>query len=224
MHMIIILLLLFGLLYGPSLWVRQIMNRHRRGEEFSFSGSELAERLLKELKIEDVRVETTPHGDHYDPQEKRVRLNPRNHQGRNLTAITIAAHEVGHALQHARGERPFQARQDLVLWSMKIQRIGGFIMLAAPFMAILTRHPVPPLILFLVGLATLGSAALVHFLTLPVELDASFNKALPLLKGIVPKEREPAARGILKAAAYTYVAGSLASLLNVWRWFRLMRR
>ncbi len=224
MHIILILLLLLGLLYGPTLWVNLVMNRHRRQESFSFSGRELAERLLKELKLHDVRVETTPHGDHYDPQAKSVRLNPLNHDGRSLTAITIAAHEVGHALQHARGERPFQTRQDLVLWSMKIQRIGGFAMLAAPFLGILARHPVPSIILFLLGLATLGSAALVHFVTLPVELDASFNKALPLLKGIIPEEKEPAARGILKAAAYTYIAGSLASLLNVWRWFRLMRR
>ena len=117
-------------------------------------------------------------------------------------------------------------RQNLVLWSMKVQKLGGFAMMAVPLLALVTRHPAPSLIMFLLGFASIASASVVHLITLPVELDASFNKALPILRDrqlLSPKD-ERAARRILKAAAYTYVAGSLAGLLNVWRWFRLMRR
>ena len=71
----------------------------------------------------------------------------------------------------------------------------------------------------------MGFAILVHLVTLPVEIDASFNKALPLLSnGYLSKQQIPAARSILRAAAWTYVAASLSSLLNFWRWIALLRR
>ncbi len=226
MHIIFILLLLLALLYGPTLWVNWVMNRHRREESFPFSGAELAHHLIEELHLEGVTVETTPEGDHYDPTTGSVRLHPLNHDGRNLTAIAIAAHEVGHALQHARNERPFLLRQQLVGWSGQVQRLGGYAMVGVPLAALLTRHPMPSLALLLIGLATLAATAVVHFVTLPVEFDASFNKALPLLneRDLLDQQQQHAAQGILKAAAYTYVAGSLASLLNVWYWLRMLRR
>jgi Zn-dependent membrane protease YugP len=81
-------------------------------------------------------------------------------------------------------------------------------------------------LMFLAGIASMGVATIVHFVTLPVEYDASFNKALPILiKGNYIDEKDrPAARRILKAAALTYVAASLASLLNLWRWIAILRR
>ena len=96
----------------------------------------------------------------------------------------------------------------------------------APVLTLITRHPAPGILLFLVGLASLGSRALVHLITLPVELDASFGKALPILKEgrYVDPADEAAVRRLLRAAAFTYVAASLAGLLNVWRWLRLLRR
>jgi hypothetical protein len=75
------------------------------------------------------------------------------------------------------------------------------------------------------GIASIGSATLIHLITLPVEWDASFKRALPLLEAgrYIPESDLPAARRILRAAALTYVAGALASLLNLWRWLRLGR-
>ena len=78
----------------------------------------------------------------------------------------------------------------------------------------------------LAGIATMGIGTLIHFLTLPVEWDASFRRALPVLEqgGYLSREDLSGARRILKAAAFTYVAGSMASLLNLWRWIAMMRR
>ena len=69
------------------------------------TGGELAQHLIKELELDGVAVEVTALGDHYDPTDRKVRLSEANHQGRSLTAIAIAAHEVGHAIQHDRGDK-----------------------------------------------------------------------------------------------------------------------
>jgi len=98
-------------------------------------------------------------------------------------------------------------------------------MMLLPVAVLVTRSPAAGLIFFAAGLASMGSAALVHLVTLPVEWDASFGKALPILEsGYINQEDQQAARKILKAAALTYVAASLASLFNIWRWLVFLRR
>ena len=99
-------------------------------------------------------------------------------------------------------------------------------MLGIPIVAGITRTPAAGLFVLLAGIATMGIGTLIHFLTLPVEWDASFNRALPVLEkgGYLSREDLYGARRILKAAALTYVAASLASLLNLWRWIAIMRR
>ena len=98
-------------------------------------------------------------------------------------------------------------------------------MLLIPVAALVTRSPAAGLLVFLIGFGSLFLTTLVHLVTLPVELDASFNKALPILaEGYLEKRELPAARRILRAAALTYLAGSLASLLNLGRWLVLLRR
>jgi Zn-dependent membrane protease YugP len=90
---------------------------------------------------------------------------------------------------------------------------------------IVTRSPVAAVLLTVAGLASIAGAAIIHLVTLPVEWDASFGKALPLLKqGYIQPQDHAAIESILKAAAFTYVAASLASLLNIWRWIALLRR
>ena len=107
MHWIIIIALLLGLLFGPGLWVRRVMDRYRRPEDrYGGTGAELARHLLDKAGLQAVRVELTDQGDHYDPQEKAVRLIAENLDGRSLTAVTVAAHEVGHAMQDAEGFAP----------------------------------------------------------------------------------------------------------------------
>lgn len=98
-------------------------------------------------------------------------------------------------------------------------------MIVMPFVMILTRAPIVGVLLTLAGLASIAGAAVIHLVTLPVEWDASFGKALPILKQDYIREQDHAAvERILKAAAFTYVAASLASLLNIWRWIALLRR
>jgi Zn-dependent membrane protease YugP len=91
---------------------------------------------------------------------------------------------------------------------------------------LVARIPQVSFLMFFIGFLSMALSTLVHFVTLPVELDASFNKALPVLKqgGYLREDDLPHARRILKAAALTYVAGSLASLLNLSRWIAILRR
>ncbi len=177
------------------------------------------------LNLPGVKVEAIAGGDHYDPMAKVVRLNQQHWSGRSLTALVVASHEVGHAIQDASGYPPFRRRTRLVLGAQVVQKLGTFLMMAIPVIAFLARSPRLGFLMFLAGLATLATSVAVHLVTLPVEWDASFRRALPILAAndyIKPADR-PAARRILTACALTYVAGSLASMLNLWRWIVLRR-
>ena len=107
-----------------------------------------------------------------------------------------------------------------------VERLGAGILMAAPLIGLLTRAPLVSLLMVLGGLMSLGASTLVHLVTLPTELDASFMRALPMLeKGSILKPVDlPHARRLLKAAALTYLSASLASLLNIARWWTLLRR
>jgi len=220
------LLVLLALLFGPQLWVQWVLCRHARPrDDFPGTGGQFARHLLDRLDLRDVQVVTTEDGDHYDPRTRQVALAPEHHDGRSLTAVVVAAHEVGHALQHAQGDGWFRLRQRLVGLAQGAQMLGNLLFVAAPLIGLVTRTPVAGWLTLAGALAAFGASALVHLVTLPVELDASFRRALPLLEAgrYLPPPDRPAARSILRAAALTYVAASLASLLNLWRWGRLLR-
>jgi Zn-dependent membrane protease YugP len=224
--MIYIIGLAIVVLFGPHLWARYVLNRYNREEYFSGTGIDLARLVLERLDLKDVQVEVTDTADHYDPQQKTIRLTEQTCGRKSLTSVVVAAHEVGHALQDQAGYKPLRTRTKMIGTAQKIERIGAIIMIAIPVLAGLTRAPSVGLMMFLGGLGTLGIPVLVHLLTLPTEFDASFNRALPLLSSgaYIPPEDIPAARKILFACALTYVAGSLIGLLNVWRWIRILRR
>jgi len=114
----------------------------------------------------------------------------------------------------------------LVMLTQPVQKLGAGILMAAPFVGMLTRAPIISLLMILGGLMSLGATTLVHLVTLPTELDASFKRAMPMLeKGDILKPVDlPHARRLLKAAALTYLSASLASLLNIARWWALLRR
>jgi len=227
MALLIGLLLIILIVYLPQFWVQRVLARYNRMPESNFpgTGGELARHLLNRFGLEDVAVETTDTGDHYDPDARAVRLTQDKHDGRTLTAITVAAHECGHALQHARRETLFEWRSRLARASIWASRLGSFLLFAAPFLALLTRAPSPGVASVLGAFLVMGFAVVVQLVTLPVELDASFSKALPVLEaGYLSEQQVPAARRILRAAAWTYVAASLASLLNFWRWLAVLRR
>ena len=212
----------------PGLWVKQVIRKYSEPADRyreQGTGAELARHLLDRFGLESVAVEETPAGDHYDPQARAVRLTPDNYAGYSLTAVTIAAHEVGHAIQDARGESLFKARQALARGAMVGERLAGILLIAAPVVLVLTRVPQASAVTIMIGALSMALGTLVHLVTLPVELDASYGKALPILKeGYLHDEDVQHAERILKAAAFTYVAGSLASLLNLGRWIAVLRR
>src|SRR3954469_16413527 len=94
-----------ALLLRPQLWVRRVMAQHGVDRpDLPGTGAELARHLLDEAGLQSVTVEKTDIGDHYDPEARVVRLLPQHHDGRSIAAVAVAAHEVSHAVQHARGE------------------------------------------------------------------------------------------------------------------------
>ncbi|MDH5446671.1 MAG: zinc metallopeptidase [Gammaproteobacteria bacterium] len=227
MHFVFITLLILLVVFGPQLWARYIFSRYSKPmSHIPGTGGELAVHLLERFKMEEVKVEKAEkQGDHYDPFRKVVCLSVSNHDDNSLTAIAVAAHEVGHAIQHHRDEAMLKWRTRLAMFAMVVQKIGAAAMLAMPIVMGITRAPISGVYLAAIGLGSMLVATLVHLVTLPVEIDASFGKALPVLKEgqYIQPEDETAVRRILTAAALTYVAASLASLLNLWRWIRILR-
>ena len=223
---IFLIIVLLVILYGPYGWAQVVLKRYNRDEYFSGNGFDLARLVLDRNELKHVAVTETPLGDHYDPEKKTVALSRARCGRRTLTAVVVAAHEVGHALQDDKDYRPLKTRTRLVRLAAKLERIGAAIMMAVPLIALITRVPATGALIFLGGLGTLCIPLGIHLLTLPAELDASFRRALPLLAdgGYIPPEDIPAARKILLACALTYVAGALVGLLNVWRWIRVLRR
>ncbi len=227
MQYLILIVIAVILIYGQQLWVQWILNRYNRNEESNFpgTGGELARHLLDRYDLQEVKVEVTEMGDHYDPMARTVRLTQDKFEGKTLTAITVAAHECGHAYQHAAAEPLFMLRTRLAGVSVIAQRVGSFLLFAAPFSVLITKAPAAAVLNISGAFLIMGFAIVMHLLTLPVEIDASFKKALPLLNsGYLSQKQVPAARSILRAAAWTYVAGSLATLLNFWRWLAILRR
>jgi len=227
MHIVILLLILLLLVLGPGLWVKRVMARYSEpADRYGRTGAETARQLLDALGLQSVAVEISDSGDHYDPMEQAVRLAPANYQGRSLTAVTVAAHEVGHAVQDAQGFAPLKWRTRLVQWVGPVEKMGAILMMATPLIIGVTRLPMAGLLMLAGGLLTLGSAVVIHMLTLPTEFDASFGRAMPLLRQqeVLYETDERHARRLLKAAAMTYVSASLMSLLNVARWIAILRR
>ncbi|MBI2969407.1 MAG: zinc metallopeptidase [Gammaproteobacteria bacterium] len=221
-------LLLLALIFGPQLWTRHVLEKYSAAiEDMPGTGGELAAHLIDRLGLTGAAVEATEAGnDHYDPEERRVRLSPRHHDGKSLTAVVVAAHEVGHALQHKLEYPPLFLRWRLTKLIKAAEKLASLLLIAFPFVTALTRMPAVGGMMFLAGAATLLLPVILHLITLPVEWDASFRRALPILvEGrYIPASAVPAARRILTAAALTYVAASLASILNFYRWVVFLRR
>ena len=222
---IIVFIALLALFTLPQWWVGRVLKRHSEERlDFPGTGGELAQHLINKQGLEGVQVEATEAGDHYDPMDKVVRLTQDKLEGKSLTAIVVAAHEVGHAIQDHNKETTFNARIQAAKFANVAQRIAPVAFWLSPLLA--AMNPAASRVTLIVAVLSVLASTLVHLITLPVEWDASFGKALPILEeGEYLNEQDmKGARQILLAAALTYVAGSLASLLNVWRWLRYLRR
>ena len=227
MTIFIVIVLLLVAVFGPGIWVSRVLDRYSvPADRYSGTGGDLARYLLDQQGITNVVVEATDQGDHYDPEAKVVRLTEDKFSGHSLTALTVAAHEVGHALQDHDGYAPLRIRTRLVKATRGIEKIGAGVLMVSPFLGIVTRAPAIGLLTFAAGMLTLGTATVVHFITLPTEFNASFARALPLLDEhrVLKKVDRPHARKLLTAAALTYVSASLMSLLNIARWIAILRR
>jgi len=220
--------MLLLLVFGPQWWATYTFRRYAVDlPSIPGTGGELARHLLDKFDMPDVPVELGKQGgDHYDPARRVVCLAPDNYNHNSLTAVAVAAHEVGHAIQHQHNEKKLALRTRLVKLAATTQQLGAAAMFLLPVVMLVTRVPAAGLVMAIIGLVSMGTATLVHLVTLPVEIDASFGKALPvLMQGhYVEPGDAPAVRRVLRAAAFTYVAGSLASLLNLARWFAFLRR
>ena len=216
--------LLVGLVFGPQWWVRRTMRLHAAERpDLPGTGGELARHLLDLARLEYVPVETAP-ADHYDPVANVVRLSPENHDGRSVTAVAVAAHEVSHALQHASGDRLLAARVAFAPVVQGFEVAAAVVTMTAPLVLAIVHSPLLLALQVGFGIALLGVRVAFHLLTLPVELDASFRRALPILKTgrFLDAGDMPGARTVLRAAALTYVASSLVSLVNIARFRRLL--
>jgi len=218
---------ILALIFGPSLWVKFVMKRYSsEKKEIPGTGGELAKHLIERFSLKDVEVEVTELGDHYDPIEKKVRLLPQNYESKSLTAIAIAAHEVGHAIQDNQGDIRLAARTKMAPIVDKVARWSVAIISLSPVIGIITRHPMPFSLLLLLGLSGFIARMMIHLVTLPIEFDASFSKALPILRegNYVSQSNEKAISRILRAASLTYVSAALADILNLGRWIVILLR
>lgn len=228
MVIVFVIILVLIIIFGPQFWVKYTLKRYSDPiPSLPGTGSELAKHLLNRLGIDNVKVEEGKIDENlYDSYNKVVKLSPDVHSEKSLTAVTIAAHEVGHAIQDHLNYAPMRLREKLALSTFILEKIAAILLISVPFISLLTRLPQLGIITFLCGICLLGLPILLHLITLPVEFDASFNRALPLLKegNYLPNEAMPFANKILTAAALTYVSASLVSLLNFYRWIAILRR
>ena len=220
-------LIVLAIIFGPSLWVKFVMRKYSsENPEIPGTGGELAKHLIEKFSLKDVKVEVTELGDHYDPIEKEVRLLREHYESKSLTAIAIAAHEVGHAIQDQQGDKRLVTRTKMIPVVNKVARLSAIIISLSPVIGIITRHPMSFSLLLLIGLSGFIARMMIHAVTLPIEFDASFSKALPILREgrYISQSNEKAASRILRAASLTYVSAALADILNLGRWIVILSR
>jgi Zn-dependent membrane protease YugP len=221
---IIVFIVVIACVFLPQLWTKNILKKYSASRpDFPGTGGELAQHLINEFKL-DVQLETTEQGDHYDPLSKTVRLSADNFNGKSLTAVATAAHEVGHAIQHKEGMALLLLRTPLAKLAFYVEKLAQLALISTP--VLLGFVPGAARISIAVAIIGMLASTLVHFVTLPVEFNASFSKALPILKNgeYLAEQDYRDAKKILLACALTYVSAALASLLNIWRWLRFLKR
>lgn len=176
------------------------------------SGREIAEKMLRESGVDGVRVISTPGRltDHYNPLDRTVNLSPEVYSGRSVAAAAVAAHECGHAVQHARAYAFLKMRSALVPVISVSSRYMQWVLL----IGILTVESVPGILL--AGIVMFAATTLFSFITLPVEFDAT-KRALAWLTntGMTVGQEYSNAKDALKWAAMTYVVAALASLATL---------
>lgn len=190
-------------------------NNARIRSRGGITGAEAADAILRKAGIRDVSITETPGHltDHYDPVNKQLVLSSENYHGSSLAALGVAAHEAGHALQHAVGYKALQARMTLVPITSFASRVLPFILIAGFFAPIATQLG-SALILGAIG--AYAVLTVFQLITLPVEFDASSRAKAELVNlGILDRDEMGGVVETLNAAALTYVAAFVSSLATL---------
>ena len=186
---------------------------HKVRNTTGITGAECARRILDNEGLYHVQVEDlgSREGDHFDPAANTVRLSSQNYHGRSVTAMSVAAHECGHAIQHAQEYTPIKIRTALV----PVVNIGSHASMPLILLGVILswNH-----VLIELGIIAFSLTVVFQLATLPVEFNAS-SRALERLEryGIVTQQENRGCRKVLSAAAMTYVAGTLAAVLQLLR-------
>lgn len=218
------MLLYFGAIAIMIIAQTGVQNKYRKYSkvrcESGMTGAEVARRILNNHGLQNVEVVQNPNGgtlsDHYDPKANVVRLSRDVYHQNSIASVAIAAHEVGHAIQHAEGYGAIALRNSILPFAIVAQNFGwvaigiGFFSGYQAFIGI--------------GILMLLIIATFQLVTLPVELNAS-SRALTLLQsGILYEDEVDDARQMLRAAAFTYIAALISTLVNILRILAMMNR
>jgi len=194
-----------------QIWVKGAFSKYSKmNSQSGYSGAKTAFNILKTNGIDDVSIEETQGflGDHYDPRSKTLRLSPDVYRSNSLAAIGVAAHEAGHALQHAQGYAPLHLRSLLV----PVASIGSNLAWPLLFIGFFLQS----MMMVKSGVLLFSGVVLFQLVTLPVEFNAS-RRALAALRtsSLVSEEEIDGSRRVLNAAAMTYVAAAAAAILQL---------
>jgi len=223
--MILYLIFLFILFVAPIIWYNYIFKKNDKVLiNMPFTGFEFGRELLQEHNLNDVQIEGTKLGDHYDLINKKVMVLEDRLGKKSLTSITIICHEIAHAIQHKENFKPLKRRNVIIRNTSWITQLGsGILLIGFPIIFATGSYSLIKVCLILV-LLSLIIGVIIHLITLEVELDASFNRALPIIKNKVPEEYHDACQSILKAAALTYVIGVIRNFVSLrFIWLLLSR-
>ena len=184
---------------------------HKKRIMTGITGVDCARRILDNEGLYYVQVSITDRGDHYNPTDNTVYLSSQNFHGSSITAVSVAAHECGHAIQHAQEYTPLNIRTALV----PVVNIGSNLSWPIIILGILLSYNQ---ILIQIGIWAFALAVLFQLVTLPVEFNAS-NRAVAKLEqfGILTSEENRGSKKVLRAAAFTYVAAAASSILQLLR-------
>ena len=204
-------------LFLPSIWVSYVLKKNNEIlPNMPFTGKELGLKLLKENKLDNVLIEPIKQVDHYNPLEKKVRISEEKLNKKSITSIAVVAHEIGHAIQDKENYKPLLLRQKLIEKTIIFQRVGSFLLIIGlPSIFAITKSPFITFLAAILIMGCLSTNVVIHLITLPVEFDASFKRALPILQKYVPNENMRQCRSVLRAAAFTYLAQSIVSIFRL---------
>ena len=211
----IVSLVFLGISFLVSAILKQKFTQYTKiGLANGLSGREIAEKMLRENGIYDVKVVSVEGflSDHYNPVNKTVNLSPEVYNGTSVSAAAVAAHECGHAVQHATQYGPLMLRSKLVPAVQVSSMLVNWILLAGMVVIAMSNNPT----ILLIGIIAMSITVLFTLITLPVEFDAS-KRALAWLDrtNVTNREEYPKAKDALKWAATTYVVAALAAVVQL---------